>query len=285
MDIIERGLDWLGDELTVAGTVAILLVAFTLLSAFAAAFRQSREGARLTPTKVEPESVADGGSDAVLHQTGSVEEPPEQPMVARLAGRGVRLRGRPFLQDNLLFLSRWANAPLQVGSVTPSGRALGRAMAAELPAQYRVCVELGGGTGSLTRALLAAGVPREALIVIERDPRLAAYLRRRFPKVRIVLGDARRLSELLASQGIESVDAVVSSLPLRSLPRRVGEAIVAESFRVLARDGVYVQYTYALQPPVREDAAQRLCLLGEARKRVWNNLPPATVWRYRRAVV
>jgi len=280
VDIIERGLDWLGDELTVAGAIAILLVAFTLLSAFAAAFRQSRASARLATTKVEPGSAVDAGNHAVLHQTGSVEEPPGQQVFARLAGR---LRGRPFLQDNLLFLSRWATAPLQVGSVTPSGRALGRAMAAELPAQYRVCVELGGGTGSLTRALLAAGVPREALIVIERDPRLAAYLRRRFPGVRIVLGDARHLSGLLAAQGIETVDAVVSSLPLRSLPRRVGEAIVAESFRVLAEDGVYVQYTYALQPPVREDAAYRLRLTGEARKRVWSNLPPATVWRYRRA--
>lgn len=281
MDIIERGLDWLGDELTVAGTVAILLVAFALLSAFAAAFRHAGEGARLAPTKGEPESIADT-ADSLLHDTGSAEEPSEQQAVARLAGRAARLRGRPFLQDNLLFLSRWANAPLQVGAVAPSGRALGRAMAAQLPAEFRICVELGGGTGSLTQALLAAGVPRESLIVIERDPRLAAYLRRRFSGVRIVLGDARHLANLLAAQGIDAVDAVVSSLPLRSLPRKVGEAIVAESFRVLAEDGVYVQYTYGLQPPVREDAAHRLSLLGEARKRVWNNLPPATVWRYRR---
>ena len=108
MDIIERGLDWLGDELTVAGAIAILLVAFTLLSAFAAAFRQSRASARLATTKVEPGSAVDAGNHAVLHQTGSVEEPPGQQVFARLAGR---LRGRPFLQDNLLFLSRWANAP------------------------------------------------------------------------------------------------------------------------------------------------------------------------------
>lgn len=282
MDIIERGLDWLGGELTMADAVALLLVAFALLSAFAAAFTHLSESTRLAPTKRESDTAVNPAVEG-LHEAGSVEEPPQRQAVAPLVGRAARLRGRPFLQDNLLFLSRWASAPLQVGAVAPSGRALGRAMAAELPAQFRICVELGGGTGSLTQALLAAGVPRESLVVIERDPRLAAYLRRRFSGVRIIPGDARHLADLLAAQGIGSVDAVVSSLPLRSLPRKVGQAIVAESFRVLAKDGVYVQYTYGLQPPVPEEAARQMSLLGEARKRVWNNLPPATVWRYRRA--
>lgn len=278
MEIVERGLDWLGAELTAGDTVAILLVAFLLLSAFAAAFASFRKTARTTPMTSDRGDLG----NIVMHEAGSVEEARHERVRNRLAGIGTRLRGKPFLQDNLLFLSRWANAPLQVGSVAPSGRALGRAMAAELPERYQVCVELGGGTGSLTQALLAAGVPREALVVIERDPRLAAHLRRRFPGVRIVLGDAQHLADLLAAQGIETVDAVVSSLPLRSLPRRVGETIVAESFRVLEDGGVYVQYTYGLQPPVPDEAAHRLSVIGEARKRIWNNLPPATVWRYSR---
>lgn len=277
MDIVVRGLDWLGAEWTVGGAVAVLLVALLLLSAFAAALGATRKAVRPAHRGHERHDAP-----ALLHEAGSADEIHQQQVRSRLAGIRTRLRGRPFLQDNLLFLSRWANAPLQVGSVAPSGRALGRAMAAELPAEYRICVELGGGTGSLTQALLSAGVPREALVVIERDPRLAAYLRRRFQGVRIVLGDAQNLAELLAAQGIESVDAVVSSLPLRSLPRKVGETIVEECFRVLAGGGVYVQYTYGLQPPVGEEAANRLGLSGVPRKRIWNNLPPATVWRYRR---
>ncbi len=199
---------------------------------------------------------------------------------ARLMRR--RLRERNFLRDNLLFLSRFVSAPKQVGSIAPSSRSLGRAMAAELPSRFDICVELGGGTGSLTRVMLAAGVPRDRLIVVERDPRLGAHLRNRFPGVKVVVGDAQELTTLLQHQGIERVDAVISSLPLRSLPRTVGDRILAESFRVLAEGGAYVQFTYGLIPPVPAATADTLGIEGESRAKVWNNLPPATVWRYRR---
>jgi 23S rRNA (adenine-N6)-dimethyltransferase len=48
-------------------------------------------------------------------------------------------------------------------------------------------VEIGGGTGVLTQALVRAGA---VVIAIERDPALAAGLRRRFPEVEVVVGDA-----------------------------------------------------------------------------------------------
>lgn len=48
-------------------------------------------------------------------------------------------------------------------------------------------VEIGGGTGVLTQALVRTGA---GVIVIERDPVLAARLRRRFPAVEVVAGDA-----------------------------------------------------------------------------------------------
>ena len=183
---------------------------------------------------------------------------------------------------NLLFLSRLASAPRQIGAVAPSSRRLGRAMAAELPADHRICVELGGGTGSLTRALLSAGLAPENLIVIERDPRLAAHLRKRFRGVRVIRGEAQKLTELLRAEGIGPVDAVVSGLPLRSLPRRVANAIAAESFAALREGGVFIQFTYWLLPPVSRAAAAELSIKGVARGHVWRNLPPATVWRYSR---
>lgn len=283
MEIIDHGLAWVEVEVTAGGAVAMILVAFALMSALAAAYRSVRQAGERGALRADATRGAGGESNVVLHEAGPLVGRQRDRVRARLVGLRTRLRGRPFLQDNLLFLSRWANAPRQVGSVAPSSRSLGRAMAAELPAQYHICVELGGGTGSLTRSLLAAGVSRDALVVVERDPRLAAYLRRRFPGVRILLGDAQHLPTLLSAHGIEEIGAVVSSLPLRSLPRKVGEKIVAASFGVLAEDGVFVQYTYGLLPPVPEETAHLLSLAGHPRRRVWNNLPPATVWRYRRA--
>ncbi len=201
----------------------------------------------------------------------------------RLAWLRGRVRRSRLAQGRLLFLSRFASGPLKIGSIAPSSRGLARAMAAQLPEAFEICVELGGGTGSLTRSLLAAGVPAAKLIVIERDRSLASYLRRKFPRVQIIEGDAENLTSLLRAHGIESVDAIVSSLPLRSIPRDVRGRIVSECFAALGDDGLFVQYTYGLTAPVPDEVSRDLALEGSQIARIWKNFPPAAVWRYRRA--
>src|SRR5271163_2108119 len=93
-----------------------------------------------------------------------------------------------------LFLKRWLRRPLAIGAVVPSGRLLAQAMAqatkAALEGRTGHVVELGAGTGEVTKALLAAGIAPERLVLIERDPELAIFLRRRFPGPRIIEGDA-----------------------------------------------------------------------------------------------
>jgi len=290
VEAIHRSWDWLNNEPSAIIILATALVACALLTAFAAAVRLSRiqENKRLAPA-FRGDRKSPSYSMAAPGAIETQDAPPQAPD-GRRAGvkRRVslirrRLRRNRAIRDNLLFLSRFASAPLKVGSVTPSSQRLGRAMAAQLPERYELCVELGGGTGSLTRALLAAGMPRDKLIVIERDPHLAAHLRKRFPGVRVLQGDAQALTGLLRAEGIEKVDAVLSSLPLRSLPRRVRKAIVAESFAALGEGGIYIQYTYGLTPPVPEDVVRNLSIGGEPQTRVWRNIPPAAVWRYGRA--
>lgn len=289
MESIHRSWVWLNNEPSAIFIFATVIVAFALLTAFAAAVRLRRtpEGKRVAPA--HPRNRPSPGyplaaleaaepQDASSRQSGGRRRRAKR----RVSLLGRRLRRNRTIRDNLLFLSRFASAPMKVGSVTPSSQRLGRAMAAQLPEQYEICVELGGGTGSLTRALLAAGMPRDKLIVIERDSHLATHLRKRFPGVRVLQGDAQALTDLLRAEGIEKVDAVLSSLPLRSLPRRVRMAVVAESFAALAEGGIYVQYTYGLTPPVPEEIVRSLSLGGKPQTRVWRNIPPAAVWRYSR---
>jgi phosphatidylethanolamine/phosphatidyl-N-methylethanolamine N-methyltransferase len=139
-------------------------------------------------------------------------------------------------------------------------------------------IELGGGTGSITRALLASGLPHWRLVVVERDPTLAALLRMRFPGVKILRGDAAQLVALLRPLGIERAAAVVSSLPLLSMPKRLKRAIIGESFALLDAQGIFVQFTYGVTSPLGPEFG----LMGEVARRVWWNFPPAVVWRFRR---
>src|SRR3954447_19321543 len=129
-----------------------------------------------------------------------------------------------------LFLKRWLRRPLAMGAVVPSGRLLAEALAltavAEMKGREGHIIELGAGTGEVTKALLAAGIAPERLVLVERDPEFAPFLRRHFTAPPIVEGDAPRLPRLLADHGIAPIAAVVSSLPLLSLPADVVNGIV-----------------------------------------------------------
>lgn len=185
-----------------------------------------------------------------------------------------------------LFLKRWLRRPFSMGAVVPSGKLLAEAMArttlAEIRGRDGHVIELGAGTGEVTKALLAVGIPAGRLALVEREPELAAFLRRHFSGPRIVEGDAMRLPVLLAEQGIASVAAVVSSLPLLSLPAEVVNGIVHGVFKALPRGGALVQFTYGPSPPVPKALREELRLVGAGGKRIWRNVPPAVVWTFRR---
>ena len=186
-----------------------------------------------------------------------------------------------------LFLKRWLRRPLAMGAVVPSGRLLAgemaRATLAAMADRPGHVVELGAGTGQVTKALLAAGIPAERLALIARDPELARFLRGHFAGPRIIEGDAAHLPGLLAGDGIERIAAVVSSLPLLSLPAGVVHGIVQGVFEALPRGAALVQFTYGPTPPVPRGLRESLRLEGVSGRRIWRNVPPAVVWTFRRS--
>lgn len=89
------------------------------------------------------------------------------------------------------FMGALARSPRTIGACVPSSKMLSRMMAAEVPLPVDgVVIELGGGTGRITSALLERGVPPEQLVVVEQNPSLADLLRKRFSKVQVIQGDA-----------------------------------------------------------------------------------------------
>lgn len=203
------------------------------------------------------------------------------PRFKLLAGKGKgRQRQQPVEDEMALFLARWLKAPHRIGALAPSSRYLGQAMARQIDARRaRLVVELGGGTGSITRALLAGGLPPERLIVVERDERLHQVLRERFPQLRVLKGDAAQLVQLLRPLGIGAVSAIVSSLPLLSMPKKLRHRIVEQCFALLGERGSLVQFTYGFVSPL---PARDYALAGQVTARVWRNFPPAFVWRFER---
>lgn len=180
----------------------------------------------------------------------------------------------PSLCSNLFtFLRELIENPRTVGAICSSSRRLAECMSGYLDlAGTGPILELGGGTGAITEALIRQGIEPERLVVLEQSPRFVRHLRNRFPNVRVVCGDACRAEELLSRMG--PFDAVVSSLPLRSLCPTDVLRITHACAGLLARRGTLLQFTYALSAPSPWLHAN---LRRVALKTVFLNIPPARV--------
>ncbi|HWB50949.1 MAG TPA: methyltransferase domain-containing protein [Stellaceae bacterium] len=180
--------------------------------------------------------------------------------------------------DHALFFGLWLQKPLQIAAVTPSSRRFACVMADLVDfARPGPVLELGAGTGSLTRGLLRAGCPAERLITMEREPRLAAMLRRSFPGIRTIAGDATALPEHLTRLGVDRLCAVVSSLPIKWFPVPEQRRVVEPCLERLGPGGVFLQMTNAFASPV---AMEALGIAGRRVALVWRNLPPSQIWAY-----
>ncbi|MHB1591304.1 MAG: class I SAM-dependent methyltransferase [Sulfuricella sp.] len=178
-----------------------------------------------------------------------------------------------------VFAREFFSAPTSVGAVWPSSSRLAKYLAAQVPLQLQgLVIELGAGTGVVTQALLERGVNPENLVVIERAPAFVQHLKARFPAIRVIQGDASLLGRLIPPGVL--VDAIVSSLPLRTLPPREVAGIVEQWRCVLAPEGMVIQFTYGLR---RRHGQPMDGFAVHASRIIWWNVPPArvlTFWHF-----
>lgn len=173
------------------------------------------------------------------------------------------------------FFLTMLKSPAATGALVPSSRYLARAMARAAHGAD-LLIELGAGTGPVTRALLDA-LPQVPLIAVELQPKLASRLRQRFPRVDVRQATAKSVVDTLTGAPAHSV--LVSSLPFRSLPPPVRGETVASicAFLAAAPSRRLVQFTYQPREPFRVPAGFRWRLSTV----VWRNAPPAGVWELR----
>ena len=190
---------------------------------------------------------------------------------------------RPIL-DRLLFFLLWLRRPMRIANITPSGKHLAAAMVRGVPiGKPGAVVELGGGTGVFTAAMINAGLPADDLVIIEREKTLFDLLTRRFPSSRVVLGDARDIHEIADKAGATPVKAVVSGLPILTMNDEIQTSIMGGAFKAMGDDGVFVQFTYGPKSPVKQSVIDALGLNAVRAEKVPRNVPPASVYHYTKA--
>jgi len=194
--------------------------------------------------------------------------------------RLFELRNGIRLDDEVRFIRSWIEKPLSIGAVTPSGKVLARTMAGFVdPSVPGPVIELGPGTGPVTEALVEQGVDPSRLVLVEYNPEFCRLLRARYPDATVIRGDAYALHRTFGSMLKEPAAAIVSGLPLVTKPLKTRVRLIREAFRLMQPNAPFVQFTYAVMPPIPKKLAG---VSSEASERIWMNVPPARVWVYRK---
>ncbi len=186
---------------------------------------------------------------------------------------------------NWTFFRQWLKNPLAIAALSPSSRILAREMINQLPEHAGRVIELGGGTGVFTRALLERGVAPENLLVVELNPELHRLLREQFPGVKVIRGDARELQAIIEREEFgkdHGVDAILSGLGLLSMSRSTQRSILSAAFSVLSANGRFIQFTYGPSSPVSRELLNELGLHAVRGGVAWRNVPPAAVYVFTR---
>ena len=126
------------------------------------------------------------------------------------------------MNENLQFLQAFLKNPLKVGAIAPSSSELAAEMLQGIqPDDHNVVLELGVGTGAITKFLQPIIPSRASYLGLELDPDLVSSLNQRFPDMNIVCGNAAEAYTIHQESGLGKVRYVVCCLPFVSLPKEV----------------------------------------------------------------
>ena len=146
-----------------------------------------------------------------------------------------------------------------------------------MPERGLPVLELGPGTGVITKAILDAGVKPDNIYSIEFSREFIPGLKQRYPGVNFIHGDAFRVSEIARDLEIDCFDSVISGLPLLNFPVSRRVRLVIASLNLVDYGRPFVQFSYGPRSPV--PARPRYYDVSHLGM-VLRNIPPARIWRY-----
>jgi len=146
------------------------------------------------------------------------------------------------LSDALLFLCYSVRHPLRLAAPLPSCKRAAGAVAREITRKPAArVVELGAGTGGLTRGILQALSPDNVLLCVEREGAFCRRVARRFDgRVKVVQADACDVLSVIRGTAWERPDVIVCSVPLLG---RAGTRLCEQIAEALPPCGLYLQIT------------------------------------------
>jgi len=187
--------------------------------------------------------------------------------------------GKKF-DEEIRFFKGMMQGPRTVGSIAPTSSITARRMASVVNPQSGLPVlELGPGTGAITKAILARGVEPENLIAIEYSTDFFNHLVKRYAGVHFINGDAFDLDKTLGVLRGQTFDSVISGIPLLNFPMQARVALLESLLDRLPPGRPVIQISYgAVSPIIARPDRYHIKHFDF----IVRNIPPAQLWIYRR---
>ena len=188
--------------------------------------------------------------------------------------------------ENKLFFKQWLKSPMQLGSFAPISIKLANLAAHQLTiTKDTTIVEIGAGTGRLTRALLAKGANIPKLAMVELDPIMCGFLKHSLQQLygsksplKVIEGDAGALTKIIPHSWVGKVDYVVSAIPLFNMEESDRKKIISAALDVLNPvTGSIIHVSYSPVSPIKFMEGE---ILQKRAVSLWGNVPPGFVWRF-----
>lgn len=182
--------------------------------------------------------------------------------------------------DELKFFKGWIDKPKAVGAIMPTSSVTSRRMASVVDTASGLPVlEVGPGTGVITKAILARGVKPEDLYTVEYSPNFVRHLRRLYPGVNVIEGDAFNLDATLGDKRDLQFDCVISAVPLLNFPIQRRVAYLDDLLGRIPSGRPVIQITYGPMSPIPAGKGNYTVKHADF---IIRNIPPAHLWIYRR---
>ena len=183
--------------------------------------------------------------------------------------------------ENIQLLQAFLKNPGKVGSITPSSPELAAKMLQGIsPDADNIVLELGVGTGAITKYLEQIIPDRNSYLGIELDSELVENLQAGHPNLNVLCANAMDAYEIHRKSGLGKVRYLVCCLPFVSLPKEVTERVLSEIEKFMQGGCELRMFQYAhgyYLPPaikIREFLRDRY---GKSKRSqlILKNMPPA----------
>jgi len=172
-----------------------------------------------------------------------------------------------------LFLKKWLDNRVGIGSVTPSSGWMCQELVRYVdPARPQRILELGPGTGVVTRAILCRMHPKSTLMAVEQDPDFATLVGSEYPQVDVIEGGFEEIDGRLPED--ITFDVVISGMPTAIFPPR----LIASLRRMLLRRAPDAPFSQLTEIPMVFHGLYRRMFRIVRFRFVPLNIPPGGVY-------